>query len=235
MSVFTSSPGFPIYAAGSAESPRALIVLQEGFGVNDHIRRVADRYVNEGFFVVAPHLYHRSGSPEIPYDDVEQAKALMSTLTETGLTNDLCATTDFLATLGFTPASIGVVGFCMGGSVALFAATLGTVGAAVSFYGGGIATGRMGLGPLVDVAAHLRSPWLGLYGDLDTGIPVEEVEALRAVTDRLEVVTEIVRYPLAGHGFHCDARPAAYNVDATNDADVRVREFFDARLSPVLR
>jgi carboxymethylenebutenolidase len=196
---------------------------------------VADRYVSEGFFVVAPHLYHRRGSPEIPYDDVEQAKVVMSTLTETGLTNDLRATTDFLATLGFTPASIGVVGFCMGGSVALFAATLGTIGAAVSFYGGGIAAGRMGLEPLLEVAEHLRSPWLGLYGDLDTGIPVEEVEALRAVTDRLEVVTEIVRYPLAGHGFHCDARPAAYNVDATNDADVRVREFFDARLSPVLR
>jgi carboxymethylenebutenolidase len=235
MSLVTNSPGFPIYATGSTEASRALIVLQEGFGVNDHIRQVADRYEDEGFFVVAPHLYHRRGSPEIPYDHVEQAKVIMSTLTETGLTNDLRATTDFLATLGFTPASIGVVGFCMGGSVALFAATLGTIGAAVSFYGGGIAAGRMGLEPLLEVAENLRSQWLGLYGDLDTGIPVEEVEALRAVTDRLEVVTEIVRYPLAGHGFHCDARPAAYNVDATNDADVRVREFFDARLSPVLR
>jgi carboxymethylenebutenolidase len=235
MSVYTSSPGFPIYAAGSTNSPRALIVFQEGFGVNDHIRQVADHYIDDGFFVVAPHLYHRSGSPEIPYDDIDRAKSLMSTLTHAGLTNDLRATTDLLSTLGFTTESTGVVGFCMGGSVALFAATLGTVGAAVSFYGGGIETGRMGLAPLLEVAEHLRSPWLGLYGDLDTGIPVEEVEALRDVTDRLDVVTEIVRYPLAGHGFHCDARPAAYNDDATKDAGRRTREFFNAHLSPVSR
>jgi carboxymethylenebutenolidase len=235
MSVFTSSPGFPIYAAGSADSPLALIVLQEGFGVNEHIRQVADRYVDEGFFVVAPHLYHRSGSPEVPYDDIDQAKALMSTLSESGLTNDLRATTSFLSTLGFTPESIGVVGFCMGGSVSLLAATLGTVGAAVSFYGGGIASGRMGLAPLLELAEQLRSPWLGLYGDLDTGIPVEEVEALRDVTDRLDLVTEIVRYPLAGHGFHCDARPTAYDDDATKDADERAHEFFDAHLSAVAR
>jgi carboxymethylenebutenolidase len=235
MSLISNSPGFPIYATGSAEASRALIVLQEAFGVNDHIRSVADHYGDDGFFVVAPHLFHRSGSPEIPYDDVEHAKAVMATVTEVGLTNDLRAATDFLATLGFTPASIGVVGFCMGGSVALFAATLGIVGAAVSFYGGGITTARMGLAPLIEVAERLQSPWLGLYGDLDTGIPVAEVEALRDLTDRLNVDTEIVRYPLAGHGFHCDARPAAYNDEATRDADVRVREFFDTNLSPVLR
>jgi carboxymethylenebutenolidase len=235
MSLVTNSPGFPIYATGSGEASRALIVLQEAFGVNDHIRNVADRYSDDGFFVVAPHLFHRSGSPEIPYDNIDQAKDVMATLTEAGLTNDLRATTNFLATLGFTPASIGVVGFCMGGSVALFGATLGIVGAAVSYYGGGIATGRMGLAPLLDVAENLRSPWLGLFGDLDTGIPVAEVEALREVTDRLNVHTEIVRYAQAGHGFHCDARPAAYNEEATKDADVRVRAFFDANLTPVLR
>jgi carboxymethylenebutenolidase len=235
MSLVTNSPGFPIYATGSAEASRALIVLQEAFGVNDHIRNVSDRYSDDGFFVVAPHLFHRSGSPEIPYDDIDQAKSVMATVTETGLTNDLRATTDFLATLGFNPSSIGVIGFCMGGSVALFAATLGIVGAAVSYYGGGIATGRMGLSPLLEVAEHLSSPWLGLYGDLDTGIPTAEVEALRDVTGRLDVDTEIVRYPLAGHGFHCDARPAAYNDEATKDADGRVRAFFDANLTPVLR
>jgi carboxymethylenebutenolidase len=235
MSLVSNSPGFPVYVSGSAEAPRALIVLQEAFGVNDHIRSVADRYADDGFFVVAPHLFHRSGSPQIPYDDVEQAKAVMATVTEVGLTNDLRATTDFLATLGFSPRSIGIVGFCMGGSVALFAGTLDVVGAAVSYYGGGIATGRMGLAPLLEVAEHLRSPWLGLYGDLDSGIPVTEVEALRDVTDRLNVDTEIVRYPMAGHGFHCDARPAAYNDEATKDADIRVREFFKAKLSPVLR
>jgi carboxymethylenebutenolidase len=233
MSGAANSPGFPVYVAGSTDSPRALIVLQEGFGVNDHIRKVADGYVDDDYFVVAPHLYHRSGSPEVPYDDGKQAMELMSTLSQSGLTNDLAATTDFLGGLGFTPASIGVVGFCMGGSVALFAATLGTVGAAVSYYGGGISTGRMGLPPLLEVAENLRSPWLGLYGDLDTGIPVSDVEDLRTLTSELDVVTEIVRYPEAGHGFHCDARPRSYNKEASDDADERTREFLNAQLVPV--
>lgn len=233
MTIIPSSPGFPVYVAGSTDSTRALIVLQEGFGVNAHIRAVADRYVDDGYFVVAPHLYHREGSPEILYDDIDGAIAQMSTLSKSGLTNDLNATTEFLSTLGFTPASIGVVGFCMGGSVALFAATLGTVGAAVTYYGGGIATGRMGLPPLLEVAQGLRAPWLGFFGDLDTSIPVNEVEDLRTLTSERDVVTELVRYPKAGHGFHCDARPQSYNKEASDDADERTKEFLNAQLVPV--
>ncbi len=183
--------------------------------------------------MIAPHLYHREGSPEIPYDDVERAMAVMSTLTKTGLTNDLNATTDFLSSHGFNPASVGVVGFCTGGSVALYAATLGTVGAAVTYYGGGIATGRMGLAPLLEEAEHLRSPWLGLYGDLDAGIPISEVEDLRVLTSELSVVTEIVRYPDAGHGFHCAARASNYNAKASADADERTKEFLNAQLISV--
>jgi carboxymethylenebutenolidase len=80
------------------------------------------------------------------------------------------------------------------------------------------------------VAEGLRSPWLGLYGDLDTGIPVADVEDLRTLTSELDVVTEIVRYPNAGHGFHCDARPNAYNKEASDDADERTREFLNAQL-----
>ncbi|MGA2124335.1 MAG: dienelactone hydrolase family protein [Acidimicrobiales bacterium] len=233
MTFVSSSPGFPVYVTGSTDSPKALIVIQEGFGVNEHIRSVADRFTDDDYFVIAPHLYHRSGSPEIPYDDVESAVAEMATLTQDGLTNDLNATTNFLAGLGFNPASIGVVGFCMGGSVALYSATLGTIGAAVSFYGGGISVGRMGLPPLLEVAEHLVSPWLGLYGDLDSGIPISDVEDLRTLTDSLPVVTEIVRYPQAGHGFHCDARANAFNEEASRDADERTREFLDAQLVPV--
>ncbi|HTT60164.1 MAG TPA: dienelactone hydrolase family protein [Acidimicrobiales bacterium] len=233
MTFVSSSPGFPVYVTGSTDSPKALIVLQEGFGVNEHIRSVADRFTDDNYFVIAPHLFHRNGSPEIPYDDVESALAQMATLTKEGLTNDLQATTNFLSGLGFTPASTGVVGFCMGGSVALYAATLGTIGAAVSFYGGGISVGRMGLPPLLEVAEHLVAPWLGLYGDLDAGISISDVEDLRTLTSSLPVVTEIVRYPQAGHGFHCDARASAYNEEAARDADQRTREFLDAQLVPV--
>ena len=224
MSITPNSPGFPVYVAGSTDSTRALIVLQEGFGVNDHIRKVADQYVDDGYFVIAPHLYHRSGSPEIPYHDIEQAKAAdVDVRASPELKNDLNATTDFLATVGFTPASIGVVGFCMGGSVALFAATLGTVGAAVSYYGGGIATGRMGLPPLLEVAERLRSPGSDSTATATRVFPSRRWKTCASLTSELDVVTEIVRYPKAGHGFHCDARPNAHNKEASDDADERTR------------
>ncbi|MHB8378905.1 MAG: dienelactone hydrolase family protein [Acidimicrobiales bacterium] len=200
-----ASPGFPVYVSGSPASSRALVVLQEAFGVNDHIRDVADRFADAGLFVVAPHLFHRNGSPEVAYDDVDRVTPLMAELTVEGLTNDLNATTKFPDSFAFGPASVGVVGFCMGGTVALYAATLATVGAAVSFYGGGLTTGRFGLPPLLELATSLKAPWLGLFGDLDTSISSNEVETLRSALAAVPVTTQVVRYPDAQHGFHCDA------------------------------
>jgi carboxymethylenebutenolidase len=228
-----SSPpaGFPVYASGNTDAPRAVIVLQEAFGVNDHIRSVADRFADEGYLAVAPQLFHRDGSPEIPYDDFQSAMPFMANLTKQGLTNDLNATTDFLATLGYHAPNIATVGYCMGGTVSFFAATLGTVGAAASFYGGGVATGRFGLPPLVELAADLKSPWLGLYGDLDESIPSDQVEALREATDAVAVPTQIVRYHEGKHGFHCDARPEAFNEEAALDARARALAFFAQYLS----
>jgi carboxymethylenebutenolidase len=231
MSDSTTRAGFPIYASGKTDAPRAVIVLQEAFGVNDHIRGVADRFADEGYLAVAPQLFHRDGSPEIAYDDFSSAMPFMANLTKQGLTNDLNATTDFLATLGFHAPNIAAVGFCMGGTVSFFAATLGTVGAAASFYGGGVTTGRFGFAPLVELAADLRCPWLGLYGDLDQSIPVDQVEALREATNAAPVPTEIVRYPEGQHGFHCDARPDSFNEAAATDARGRALAFFAEHLS----
>jgi len=230
MSDSAAAAGFPIYATGPTDAARAIIVLQEAFGVNDHIRGVADLLADESYFVVAPQLFHRDGSPEIAYDDFAAAMPFMANLNRQGLTNDLNATTDFLATLGFHAANIAAVGFCMGGTVSFFAATLGTVGAAASFYGGGVATGRFGLPPLLELAGDLRCPWLGLYGDLDQSIPVEQVEALREATNAVSVTTEIVRYPEGKHGFHCDARPDSFNEAAAMDARGRALAFFAEHL-----
>lgn len=223
--------GFPVYASGNTDSSRAVIVVQEAFGVNGHIRSVADRFADEGFLAVAPQLFHRDGSPEVPYDDFPSAMTFMANLTKQGITNDLNATTDFLATLGFHAPNIAAVGYCMGGTVAFFAATLGTIGAAASFYGGGVATGRFGLPPLLELATDLKCPWLGLYGDLDQSIPVDQIEALREATDEAPVATEIVRYSEGQHGFHCDARPDAYNEVAARDAYARALAFFAEYLS----
>lgn len=230
MTTETVSGGFPIYVSGTTDAPRAVIVIQEAFGVNDHIRDVADRFAAEGYLAVAPQLFHRDGSPEVAYDDLASAMPLMADLNQQGITNDLQATTDFLATLGFHARNIAIVGYCMGGTVAFYAATLGHVGAAASFYGGGVAVGRFGFAPLIELAAELRCPWLGLYGDLDASIPVEQVEALREATLAGVFPTEIVRYPEGQHGFHCDMRPDNYNEAAATDAHARTLAFFVAHL-----
>ena len=227
----TLPSGFPVYVAGSTEATRAVVVVQEAFGVNDHIRRVVERFADEGYFAIAPQLFHRDGSPEIAYDDFPEAMKYMANLSKEGLSNDLSATTDFLATGGYQAADIAIVGYCMGGTVSFFGATLGTFGAAASFYGGGIEVGRFGFPPLTELAKDLRCPWIGLYGDLDQSIPVEQVEALRAATAPSKVRTEIVRYADAAHGFHCDGRPDAYNEAAAVDAHQCTLDFFDAELS----
>lgn len=227
----TLSNGFQVYVAGNTESQRAVTVIQEAFGVNGHIRSVVDRFAEAGYFAIAPHLFHRDGSPEIAYDDFPSAMKYMANLSKEGLTNDLTSTTNFLATLGYGSANIGIVGYCMGGTVAFYAATTGTVGAAVSFYGGGVENGRFGLGSLIELAPSLACPWLGLYGDLDAGIPVEQVEALRTATASSDYPTDIIRYADADHGFHCEGRPNVYNDADARDAHQRALNFLSAQLS----
>lgn len=221
----------PLDVAGDAKAPRAVIVVQEAFGVNDHIRDVTDRFAAAGYYAVAPELFHRVGSPEVDYDNFPEAMAAMADLNAPGIEHDLRAAAGFLGDAGFGPSSIAVVGYCMGGTVSFVTATLGVVGAAASFYGGGIEAGRFGFAPLLELAPTLRAPWIGLYGDRDKGIPVEQVEALRLAASRASVDTEIVRYADAEHGFHCDGRPAVFNASDASDAHARTLAFFDAHLS----
>jgi carboxymethylenebutenolidase len=104
------------------------------------------------------------------------------------------------------------------------------LGAAVTFYGGGIVSASgLGLPPLIEEAAALQTPWLGLFGDLDQSIPVEGVEELRRALGGARVPTEVVRYADAEHGFHCDAR-GAYHAAAATDAWRRTLEWFDTHL-----
>ncbi len=231
MTTLDNSQGTPLYVAGDDSASRAIIVLQEAFGVNHHIRDVAERFARDGFYAVSPVLFHRTGSPEVAYDDFANAMTHMGALNKDDLTTDIHAAVAFLHDKGYATANIGVVGYCMGGTVALYTDTLGVVGAAVSFYGGGVSAGRFGFPPLVELAPNLQAPWLGLYGDLDKGIPVEDVEALRAAAASSGQTTDIVRYPDAVHGFHCDARPDAFHPEAAADAAQRATEFLVAQLA----
>lgn len=225
--IATTDGRLPVYDSKRAEgADAAVIVIQEAFGVTAHIREVADRFAAEGYRAVAPHLFYRTGDPDLAYDDFERVRPHMQALSGAGIVDDLDATLAYLAEGGFEGRRIGIVGFCMGGSVALFAATRLEFGASVTFYGGGVAEGRMGMPPLLEVARDLRCPWLGLFGDQDPSIPVDQVEALKQVVAHASVDTEIVRYPEAGHGFHCDARPANYHPESASDAWQRCLSWF---------
>lgn len=100
----------------------------------------------------------------------------------------------------------------------------------MTFYGGGVSQGRFGMPPLVELAAELKTPWLGLFGDADQSIPVDDVEALRAAVAAAPVATEIVRYPDADHGFHCDAR-SSYHEASAKDGWQRTLDWFGSHLA----
>lgn len=206
-----------------------IVVVQEAFGVNDHIEDVCRRFAGEGWLAVAPHLFHRTGDPKLGYGDLSEVMPHMQALTAEGILADIDAATSRVAASGFPVSGQGVVGFCMGGTVALAVATEREVGAAVTFYGGGVTQGRFGFPPLVDLAPKLRSPWLGLFGDEDKGIPVADVEALRAAAATSRQPTEVVRYPEAGHGFHCDVRDS-YHAASALDAWTRTLNWFTEHL-----
>src|SRR5580700_8882900 len=157
-----------------------VIVVQEAFGVNDHIEDVARRFAAEGYLAVAPHLFWRTGDPKLGYTDMGEVMPHMKELTRDGVLADIDVALAHLEGTGIAASSTGVVGFCMGGTVTLIVDAERQVGAAVTFYGGGVVEGRFGFPPLVELAPRLRAPWLGLFGDQDKGIPVEQVEQLRA-------------------------------------------------------
>jgi carboxymethylenebutenolidase len=224
MAVFEATP--------DGDARGAVIVVQEAFGVNGHIRDVTERFAAAGYHAVAPAYFHRAGGGAVEdYTDFSAIFPLFEGLSDDGIVMDTEATLDHLRAAGFTDDRIGIVGFCFGGRVTFLASLRWALGAGVGFYGGGIATkGALPFPSLVDDAAALRTPWLGLYGDEDASIPVADVERLRAVLTAASVDTEVVRYAAAGHGFHCDAR-ADYHEDAARDAWDRALAWFDDHLA----
>jgi carboxymethylenebutenolidase len=230
----TAGGSMPVYIAFPDEQPsRAVIVIQEAFGVNDHIEDVTRRAASAGYLSVAPHIFHRSGGGTVPYGDMESVMKHFASLRDDDLLEDVDAVRAMLKGEGIGDASTGIVGFCVGGRMSFLVSAARALGAGVSFYGGGIVKGRSeAMPPLMPLIPAMRTPWLGLFGDKDKGISVEEVEELRgAVDEGATVETEIVRYPEAGHGFHCDARPEAYNEAAAKDGWARALDWFERHLA----
>jgi carboxymethylenebutenolidase len=233
--VTLSTPDGPMRAyeaVPDAGAATAVIVIPEAFGLNGHIEDITDRVAAAGHHAVGLDIFHRSGGGTAPYDDFEKVLPLFEGLTDEGLLDDIDAARAHLNEAGIGDASIGIVGFCFGGRTTFLAAVRRPVGAAVGFYGGGIVTGRFPqFPPLIDESPSLQSPWLGLFGDADQGIPVADVERLRAALDEGTTVDhDIVRFPGADHGFNCDQRPA-YHPEAAAAAWQRTLAWFETHLA----
>ncbi len=197
-----------------------IIVIQEWWGLVDHIKEVCDRFASEGFVALAPDLYHgkTTKSPD-------EAGKLMMAMRIDEAEKDLRAAADYLAIQDSTTSKkIGVVGFCMGGALALYTATKNPkIGACVVFYGGH---------PKVKPdLPNLHAPMLGLYADRDDFVTPDSVRELERKLKDLGKEVEVKIYPDADHAFFNDARPEVYNAGAAADAWQRTVEFLRKNLS----
>jgi carboxymethylenebutenolidase len=223
-------PLYEVVPDGTARG--AVVVVQEAFGVNDHIEDVTRRFADAGYHAVAPHLFHRTGSPAYGYEDFSVVIPHVMALSDEGILSDVRAALDHLRAAGWADRQIGIVGLCLGGRVTFLVAGNEALGAAVGFYGGGVVTARSGAMPaLLDLVPGMRTPWLGLFGDADGSIPVADVERLRdELNSTADVDTAIVRYPDAQHGFHCDVRDS-YDEAAATDGWRRTLAWLDDHLA----
>lgn len=209
---------FNAYVARPASEPIAgLVVVQEIFGVNAHIRSVADGWARDGFLAVAPALFDRiSPDIELGYDP-ESMKTAMSLFPKFDVDKsivDIAAAIDFAAAA--THKKVGVIGYCLGGTIAWLSATRLHPAAAVGYYGGRIGN-YAGEEPSCPVMLH--------FGREDTHIPAAEVEKVHSAHPEVE----IFRYD-AGHAFNCDPRPS-YNAAAATEARRRSLEFLKKNLA----
>lgn len=213
----TSMNGYLANPEGTRKRP-GLLVFQEAFGVNHHIREICKRYAAEGFLTLAPELFHRTAPGfEGRYDDFAAVMPHIRALTDQGLEADIRAAYAALRDRqGVDGDRIASVGYCMGGRVSFQADASVPLRAAISYYGGGIAPSQMGPG-LLGRAGELHAPFLMFWGGLDKHIGVDQP---RAIVDALRAAGKPyinVEISDADHGFNCDERPS-YNAAAATHA-----------------
>ncbi len=229
-------PAFLALPEGGAPRP-AILVFQEIFGVNVHIRDVAKRLAAEGWVAIAPDYHHRAWTPGTlrgySQEDMKQGMELIPKLTTDGMTADINATIAYLKTRKEVNAGkLGAIGFCIGGHVAYFAAATQPIAATASFYGGGIAVFAPGGGkPTVERTKEIKGRILCLFGKDDPMIPPDQVQKIKHALEEHHVKHEVVIYDGASHAFFCDvASRGSYRPEAAADAWERVKKLFKAEL-----
>ncbi|MSP59123.1 MAG: dienelactone hydrolase family protein [Myxococcales bacterium] len=208
----------------------AVLVFQEIFGVNAHIRSIVDRVAAEGYVALAPDYFHRTAPGiELGYDEEGMQKG-MTLIPQLQAAEVIADANAAIAAFGHRDDvradRIGAIGFCIGGHVAYLVASTGCLRATASFYGGGIATGGLGeKAATVDRSEGIKGKILLFFGGDDHFIDERQVDTIRQTLYKHSTRNEIFTYPNAGHGFFCDAR-GSYNKLAHDDAWRRVKKLF---------
>ncbi|MEC4815623.1 MAG: dienelactone hydrolase family protein [Scytonema sp. PMC 1069.18] len=208
-----------------------VVVLQEIFGVNSHIRDVTERIAKEGYVAIAPALFQRVAPGfETGYtpEDIEVGrKYAWEQTTAPHLLSDIQRSIDYLKTLPKVKQDgFGCTGFCFGGHVAYLAATLKDIQATASFYGAGIPTRTPGGGsPTITRTSEITGTVYAFFGNEDASIPPDHVNQIQAELEKYNISHRLFRYDGADHGFFCDQR-ASYNPKAAADAWEQVKRLF---------
>ncbi len=217
-SVNVGGTSLPVYMARpeSGSNWPIILVVQEIFGVHEHIKDVCRRLAKQGYLAVAPELYVRQGDPSKVAEIQNIMQTIVSKVPDAQVMADLDATADWAAGQGGDASRLGITGFCWGGRIVwLYSAYSKRLKAGVAWYGRlvGTVSENTPKHPQ-DIAAEVNAPVLGLYAGGDSGIPMDTVEKMRDLLKSAGKNAHIVVYPDVPHAFHADYRPSYRQVEA---------------------
>ena len=218
-------PAYRAMPAKGKNFPVALVV-QEIFGVHEHIKDICRRFAKAGYLAIAPEMYARQGDvSKMAMGDI--INKVVPKVPDAQVMSDLDAAVAWAKKNGGNTAKLGITGFCWGGRIVwLYAAHNPNLKAGVAWYGRLVGnTDELHPKNPIDLVKDLKAPVLGLYGAKDTGIPVATVDQMREAVKAAGKTAEIIVYPNSGHGFHADYRPS-YNKEDAQDGWAKLLAFF---------
>ncbi|TFD30867.1 hypothetical protein E3T40_14880 [Cryobacterium sp. TMT1-19] len=222
--------GVPLTVSMPTGVARAgVIVLHEVWGLSAPVTALVVRLAGCGYITAAPHLYHRIADPVVTDGKFTQARRHHNTLTREGLTFDIESALSWIRAQG--AQKVAVIGFSMGGTLALWTAATLHIDAAVTFYGAGLASPRW---PCIlsgiDAVRVLKAPWLGIYAGKDASTPARDLQQVREILTHNTTQSAVVVYPKVRHGFALDPDLPRHAADETTDAFERTSLFLRTHL-----
>jgi len=217
------------YATRPAKpAAKGIVVVQEAFGVTDHIKHVAEHFVGQGYLAIAPEVFHRTAEPSKIFATSDYASGILKehfeAITPEGLMADVGASIEWLAAQGVPREKIAIIGFCLGGRTAFLADATYPLAAAISFYGGGI-------DQMLDKVPELKAPIYFFWGGKDKGITAEKRQAIIDAMTASGKPFEYKVFDAADHAFMRDIDPSHYHEASAKEAWTLVDAFLNKHLS----